>query len=177
MEKYSRQDRACSRPGSVDMFLPTSTSCLATTEHSSAQAHAGTCTMDLRSLTNANSDATTAQVAAALSDIREASAAETLLDCCSKLTIPVPMKAKLLAALWMTEGGRPVLQQLLARQPAFACPMTLRRASELLDLPRKMRLLERKLAGANVKRARRVRMREALQTLATENVPATFSAS
>jgi len=132
--------------------------------------------MDIRELLSNRSDATTAQVAAHLPEICEATA-ESVLTCCAKLTIPVPMKAKLVAALWMAEGGRPVLRRLLSRQPDFACPMTLRRASDLLDAPRKMRLLERKLAATSMKRARRVRMREALQTLATENVPAAFSAS
>ena len=131
-------------------------------------------TRTLRELLESDTSST-AQVAEALANQANSTSAE-LLTIFSKGGMTPGMRAKVVAALWMAVSGRPVLRTLMSKHPDFASAVVLKRATEILDTPRKMRLLERKLA-AGCKSSRRMRLREELATMGSENVPAHYAAS
>jgi len=88
----------------------------------------------------------------------------------------VGTRAKVIAGLWASKTNRSLLEQLMTKAPDYACAATLKHALQLLDVPRKIRQLERKLSQ-RCKRQRQRSLHEELSTLKSQKVPSNFSAS
>lgn len=100
-------------------------------------------------------------------------ASKAIYQVASTVSLTVAQRAKLVAVTWSSKVGRPLLAQLFTIN-GFSEPSVLSRAAALLDAPRKMRAVERRME-IGLRRSRRLKAKEELAALVAEDVPSHFS--